>query len=96
MPVDAVTSKDPFGLAGALLDGRFRIQREVAEGGFGVVYFAVQVALDRPVAIKVLKTPPGFDEAGEDPVSRSVRREAKTIARIRHPHIVDVYDFGVS
>ena len=96
MPVDAAPTKDPFGLAGALLDGRFHIEREVAEGGFGVVYFATQVALDRPVAIKVLKTPAGFDDAAKIQFRDRFASEAKTIARIRHPHIVDVYDFGVS
>ena len=87
---------DPFGLAGTLLDGRFQIEREVAEGGFGVVYRATQVALDRPVAIKVLKTPMGFDEAAKVQFRDRFASEAKTIARIRHPHIVDVYDFGIS
>jgi serine/threonine protein kinase len=88
--------KDPFGLGGSLLDGRFRVDREVAEGGFGVVYFATQIALDRPVAIKVLKTPAGFDESAKIQFRDRFASEAKTIARIRHPHIVDVYDFGIS
>jgi serine/threonine protein kinase len=95
MVADAV-QKDPFGLRGSLLDGRFRIDREVAEGGFGVVYFATQIALDRPVAIKVLKTPSGFDEAAKAQFRDRFASEAKTIARIHHPHIVDVYDFGIS
>jgi serine/threonine protein kinase len=95
MSADPV-QKDPFGLGGALLDGRFRIHREVAEGGFGVVYFATQVALDRPVAIKVLKTPAGFDEAAKIEFRDRFASEAKTIARIHHPNIVDVYDFGIS
>lgn len=95
MVADAV-QKDPFGLRGFLLEGRFRIEREVAEGGFGVVYFATQIALDRPVAIKVLKTPRGFDEAARIQFRDRFASEAKTIARIHHPHIVDVYDFGIS
>jgi serine/threonine protein kinase len=95
MGVSAV-QRDPFGLAGALLDGRFRIEREVAEGGFGVVYCATQTALDRPVAIKVLKTPASFDESAKLQFRERFAHEAKTIARIRHPNIVDVYDFGVS
>jgi Protein kinase domain len=96
MSGDAAPKKDPFGLAGGLLDARFRIEREVAEGGFGVVYYATQIALDRPVAIKVLKTPAGFDEAAKVEFRDRFASEGKTIARIRHPHIVDVYDFGVS
>ena len=95
MSVEAAR-KDPFGLVGSVLDGRFLIEREVAEGGFGVVYYAIQVALDRPVAIKVLKTPADFDEMAKVQFRDRFASEAKTIARIRHPHIVDVYDFGIS
>ena len=47
-------------LVGETLAGRFRIERLVAEGGFGVVYRAQQVALDRPVAIKVFKPASDF------------------------------------
>ncbi|MES1206466.1 MAG: hypothetical protein ABUS79_11055, partial [Pseudomonadota bacterium] len=59
---EAYRARDPFDLVGTVLADRFRIEKEIAEGGFGVVYLATQVALDRPVAIKVLKTPPGLDE----------------------------------
>ncbi len=87
---------DPFSLTGVVLDGRFRIVGEIAEGGFGVVYRAVQIALDRPVALKVLKTPAGMSAAARAQFHDRFAAEAKTIARVRHPNIVDVYDFGVS
>lgn len=93
---DPEARRDPFRLVGTELDGRFRVERELAEGGFGVVYYAVQVALDRPVALKVLKTPPGLDDGARALFREKFAAEAKTIARIRHPHIVDVYDFGIS
>jgi serine/threonine-protein kinase len=80
------TATDPFGLVGRTIAGRFRIDRHVAEGGFGVVYRAEQIALHRPVALKVLKNPPA---AG------SFEREARAIARLKHPNIVQVHDFGV-
>src|SRR5580704_2206465 len=87
---------DVFQLAGTTLEGRFVVERVVAEGGFGVVYRAQQAALERPIALKVLKTPERFDEAAKQEFLASFASEAKTIARISHPHIVDVYDFGVS
>src|SRR5262245_24431576 len=87
---------DRFRLVGTVLADRFRIEREIAEGGFGVVYLGAQIALDRRVAIKVLKTPPGLDEAAQVQFREKFATEAKTIARLNHPHIVDVYDFGIS
>jgi serine/threonine-protein kinase len=81
----------PFGLAGALLDGKYRVDRLVAEGGFGVVYAGHHIVLDVPIAIKVLKTKPG------DLVEQSERfsREAQTIAKLKHPSIVQVLDAGI-
>jgi eukaryotic-like serine/threonine-protein kinase len=93
--VEMVPSRDRFSLAGTLLEGRFRVERVVAEGGFGVVYEATQVALDRKVALKVLKTP-DIDAAGKVQFVEKFAVEAKTIARMAHPSIVQVYDFGVS
>jgi len=88
--------RDVFQLAGTTLEGRFRVDRAIAEGGFGVVYYGQQAALERPVALKVLKTPPRFDDAAKQQFLASFATEAKTIARITHPNIVLVYDFGVS
>jgi len=85
-----------FNLVGTTLEGRFDVDLVVAEGGFGVVYHALQAALERPIALKVLKTPRRFDEAEMEEFLESFAREAKTIARIAHPNIVHVYDFGVS
>ena len=87
---------DRFGLAGAVLAGRYRIERQVAEGGFAVVYRGVQVALDRPIALKVLKTPPGLTDAARTRFENRFASEARTIAKLQHPYIVDVYDYGVS
>src|SRR3954466_5014942 len=52
---------DPFGLVGQTLAGRFRVERQIAEGGFGVVYRAQQIVLERSVALKVLKVPADLD-----------------------------------
>jgi serine/threonine protein kinase len=62
----------------------------IGRGGMGAVYKARQVSLDRVVAIKVLPL-----EVSVDPeFSNRFVREAQTMARLSHPHIIGVYDFG--
>ncbi|MFO0646501.1 MAG: serine/threonine-protein kinase [Polyangiales bacterium] len=87
---------DYFGLVGATLEGRFDVERVVAEGGFGVVYRATHCGLHRPVAIKVLKTPAHLDPALRGPFLETFAQEARVIAALDHPAIVRVLDFGVS
>jgi eukaryotic-like serine/threonine-protein kinase len=83
-------------LEGPVFDGRFRVESRIAEGGFAVVYKAWQLALERRVALKVLKPPRHQDAAGRAEFRERFAAEARTIARLRHPDIVDVYDFSVA
>ena len=70
-----------------LLVGRYSIVRELGRGGMGIVALARDVALDRPVAIKLL--PPAL---AESPVHRArFVREARTAAALSHPHIVPIH-----
>ena len=62
----------------------------IGKGGMGAVYKARQPKLDRIVALKILPTEVGEDPAFEERFSR----EAKALARLNHPNIVGVYDFG--
>lgn len=62
----------------------------VAKGGMGAVYKATQTSLDRPVAVKVL--PPELGESAE--FRHSFEKEAKLMARLNHPNLISVYDFG--
>jgi serine/threonine protein kinase len=94
--VDMDAPADRFGLAGTTVAGRYQVERQVAEGGFAVVYRAQQIALDRAVALKVLKMPPGLGDAARARFEQRFATEARTIAKLQHPYIVDVYDFGVS
>src|SRR5215831_10022192 len=87
---------DLFQLAGTCLDGKFQVEKFVAEGGFAVVYFGQHLSLDRSVAIKVLKTPPELSERARQDFISKFRLEGKTIARLSHLNIVQVIDFGVS
>jgi serine/threonine-protein kinase len=67
--------------------GRYAIERELGRGGMGVVFLARDVALDRPVAIKLL--PPAL--AASPRARERFLREARAAARLSHPHIVPVH-----
>ena len=80
-------------MPGSSLDGKYRLDEKLAKGGFGVVFAGVQLALDRPVAIKLFQPPAG---AAEDLSLERFRREGLTACRINHPNAVAVIDSGVS
>lgn len=65
------------------------IERTLGRGGMGTVYLARQTSLDRAVAVKVLSG----DLAGDALFLERLEREAHTMARLTHPHIVSIYDF---
>jgi serine/threonine protein kinase len=71
--------------------GRYQLLEEIGAGGMAVVYKALHPGLQRQVAVKVLKVTP--DE--KPSYLARFRREAVTVARLDHPHIVRIYDFDV-
>src|SRR6185436_3307023 len=74
---------------GTIIDGKYEIEGYLGRGAMGVVYRARQINLDRSVAIKVLS-----DDATRGAALDRFRREALVIARLRHPNIVTIHDFG--
>jgi eukaryotic-like serine/threonine-protein kinase len=80
----------PDSLVGELIDGRYRISREIAVGGMGVVYEAKHAKIGRSVAIKVLHR----EMAGDTEVVGRFLNEARAMGTIGHPNIVACTDFG--
>lgn len=70
----------------------YKIVKVIGEGGMGIVYLAIQSALDRKVALKV--TLPSLAEMDESFTKRFVR-EAKATAALNHPNIITIFDAGV-
>ena len=76
--------KLPFEIPG------YRIVRRLGLGGMATVYLGIQRSLGRPVAIKVLAT----DHTQSEELVKRFEHEARTIARLDHPHIVNIFDVG--
>ncbi len=85
-----VPDTDP--MIGSLLADRYRIDQRIGRGGMGSVYLAHQLGLERKVAIKVLL--PEFVRSTRE--SERFRREALATAKLRHPNVVSVHDFGLT
>jgi serine/threonine protein kinase len=73
-----------------VIAGRFRVECEIGRGGMGTVYRASHLGLERVVAVKVLK--PEFSADRE--VAERFMREARTMARLRHPRAAMIFDAG--
>ncbi len=88
-------------LVGTVIAGKYKIVSRIAAGGMGTVYRAEQQALGREVALKLLH--PGSMEGLEDSTAskddfvvleKRFSREAAILAKLQHPNIVTVYDYG--
>jgi serine/threonine protein kinase len=79
-------------LIGQIIDGKYRIERQLGRGGMGTVYLATHVGTERPVAVKIIA--PQFMKRAE--FVERFRREARAAGRLRHPNVVDVTDFGIA
>lgn len=75
-----------------MIAGRYQILEPLGEGGMGAVYIAVQHPLGRKVALKVLRPPNPEDSAH---IQERFLREARAAARLNHPNVVTVHDFGI-
>jgi eukaryotic-like serine/threonine-protein kinase len=75
-----------------ILAARYRLEKRLGQGGLGTVYEARDTALDRVVAIKIIR----HDIVGPGDLTRRFQLEAKIAAAFVHPNVVTVHDFGTS
>lgn len=80
-------------LPGTVLDGKYRLEHKIGSGGFGAVYRARHIGLNKPVAVKIFRPMPGNDSP--EGLER-FRLEGISASRITHPNAVAVLDSGIS
>ncbi|MDT5221797.1 MAG: serine/threonine protein kinase, bacterial, partial [Mycobacterium sp.] len=85
---EAGSPGDP--LDSTLLDGRYLVQAKIASGGTSTVYRGLDTRLDRPVALKVMDS----RYAGDQQFLTRFQLEARSVARLKNPSLVAVYDQG--
>ncbi|MDQ3340882.1 MAG: serine/threonine protein kinase, partial [Myxococcota bacterium] len=78
-------------LSGQVIDRRYQIIERIADGAMGIVYRAIRLNLDRPVAVKVMHASLRDEMKGKE----RFEREAKMMAKLEHPHCVSIIDFGL-
>ncbi len=77
-------------LLGRVIDGRYRIEQKIGEGGMGMVYMATHSVLQKKLALKVLRG----DNSRDAEVVQRFMQEAQAATSIGHPNIIDISDFG--
>ena len=88
--VSGLFTMGPEGLRGEVLDGKYRIEEMLGHGNFGAVFRATHLALERPVALKVLRS-----SFRPEAVSlQRFRQEGVSLSRLQHPNVVHVLDFS--
>lgn len=88
----ALMDNRPERLLGIELEGRYKIERQIGEGGMGVVYLARHSVIEKLVAVKVLRS----EVASSESVVKRFVQEARAASKIGHPNIIDVTDFGTT
>ncbi|MFY9221514.1 MAG: response regulator [Blastocatellia bacterium] len=90
--IDEVFSTLSEVLPGMVLDGKYQLEKKIGMGGFGAVYEAVQLSLNRPIAIKVFR--PGRNNKSSN--LERFRLEGISACQVNHPNSISIIDFGIS
>jgi serine/threonine-protein kinase len=90
LPPTDTPSRQPGGAAPAGAFGNYVLHERLGGGGMGVVYKATQEPVHRPVALKMIRA---GEHATDEDLAR-FRTEGEAIARLRHPNIIQLYEFG--
>ncbi len=91
----------PFLQPGALLDGRYRIEEPIGSGGHAFIYRAIQEGIERPVALKILKSSMELEaldlpEAKREELIKRFEQEAQLVSQLRDPSTITVFDYGAT
>ncbi len=87
-----VDASRPDPLVGSVVNGKFHVRSAIARGGMGRIYFATQVPLERPVALKVVQA--DGDREHESQFLKRFLQEASILAKLQHPNVVTLFDYG--
>lgn len=79
-------------MIGRIIENKYRLDTELGVGGMGLVYRATRLLIGDDVAVKILNSTLVSDEQAAE----RFRREAQAAARLKHPNVVTVYDFGIT
>jgi serine/threonine protein kinase len=79
-------------LLGRVLGGRYRLEERLGQGGMGTVYRALHTLMDKPVALKILRS----EMAADNEAVARFHREARSASKLDHDHCIRVMDFGQS
>jgi serine/threonine protein kinase len=82
--------RDP--LVGTVVNGKYKVLSAIARGGMGRIYYATQVPLERPVALKVVQG--DGDHEHESQFLKRFLQEASILAKLQHPNVVTLFDYG--
>jgi serine/threonine protein kinase len=91
-PEDSASDSRRDPLVGSVVNGKYKVLSAIARGGMGRIYYATQVPLERPVALKVVQA--DGDHEHESQFLKRFLQEASILAKLQHPNVVTLFDYG--